>query len=969
MSHGLLRGSHTSTAVIAAMIAVLFAASSLTMAGTTGKISGVVTDQLTGAPIAGAVVRVEGTTLSAVTDAEGRYTILNVPVGKHTLMASLLGEDESPAETELLLFQAIEVTDLKVSVDLDTQTDITLSSNPVEMGTIVVVAERPVVIKDRTASLRIIEGDQIQSLPTRGYRDIVALQPGVVVRTGNLLNVRGGRSSEVAYFVDGFSQQDPLTGVSTTQINNNDLEEVSIVTGGFNAEYGWIASGAVNVTTKSGTDKLSGTFETITDNFHGSNFDYNIYSASLSGPLTGITDKVKFIASAERRFLGDRTPSAIDAGNLTDDQEAGWTVRGKMNFKLSNSTELRLGGLSSDDKWDLFLNEWRFNLEHSPRLEDKNKSLYATFEHVMSPKTYYTFSGNYFMTERERGDGLHFDDIWAYGRPGVATSFDETNLFYSWDDINEVTETEDTVINGRTYTIRGDEAAIWNNYLHRKSSYVGGKFDLTSQVNQFHEFKAGIEFQRHTLRRYQHLAPSRIWLEDLGGFDDVDRYGYSATGEDEEDDGLQGAKHPVTMAAYLQDKFELEGMIINAGLRLDYFDVNTKRLRSETSPLDPDGYLDPSKYPTPTPEQEQMAQELDPGDLEDSRPETAISPRVGVAFPVADGSVFHASYGRFMQRPDLQNLYVSYEFLEYKIKNGGYFFPFGNPNLRPEKTTAYEMGWTRQVGASSSFDVTAYYKDVKDLTQVINQQADPYSFSTYRNSDFGTIKGVEFRFDMQRTRNVGFQASYALSEATGTGSNPNSQSNIAWVAGDQPLTPSPLDHDQRHKFVGIFDLQLGKGEGPQFGNFHPFANTGLNVTFQAGSGFPFTPTAVWNEVTLASNRGPLEGAVNSRYSGWRMQTDLKATKSFTLAGSRLEFSLWVINLFDAENILAVFQSTGLPNSTGWLETGEGQQFRETYDESHDTSGLTGEQKYRLRENDPNNYDVPRQVRAGLKLSF
>ena len=318
MPFGLLRGSRSSTVLLTAVMAIVFVAGSLAFAGTTGKISGVVSDQVTGAPIAGAVVRVVGTELSAVTDAEGRYTILNVPVGKHTLVASLLGEEDSPAETELLLFQPIEITDLKVSVDLDTQTDITLSSNPVEMGTIVVIAERPVVIKDRTASLRIVEADQIQSLPTRGYRDLVALQPGVVVRTGNLLNVRGGRTSEVAYFVDGFSQQDPLTGISTTQINNNDLEEVSIVTGGFNAEYGWIASGAVNVTTKSGTDKLSGVFESVTDNFHGNNYDYNVYNASLSGPLTGITDNIKFIASAERRYRGDRTPSSIDAGPGTD---------------------------------------------------------------------------------------------------------------------------------------------------------------------------------------------------------------------------------------------------------------------------------------------------------------------------------------------------------------------------------------------------------------------------------------------------------------------------------------------------------------------------------------------------------------------------------------------------------------------------------------------------------------------------
>lgn len=969
MSFGLLRGSRASSVVITTIIALVLIAGSLSLAGTTGKISGVVSDQLTGEPIAGAVVRVEGTSLSAVTDAEGRYTILNVPVGKHTLMASLLGEDESLAETELLLFQPIEVTDLKVSVDLDTQTDITLSSNPVEMGTIVVVAERPVVIKDRTASLRIVEAEQIQSLPTRGYRDIVALQPGVVVRTGNLLNVRGGRSSEVAYFVDGFSQQDPLTGISTTQINNNDLEEVSIVTGGFNAEYGWIASGAVNVTTKSGTDKLSGTLEAVTDNFHGSSFDYNVYNASLSGPLAGITDNVKFIASAERRYRGDRTPTAERFGSLPDDQEAGSTFRGKVNAKLSQSTELRFGGLTSIDRWDQFINAWRFNPEHAPRVEDRNQSLYGTFEHIVSPKAFWTLSTSYFMTERERGDGVHFDDIWAYGRPGASGQYDETALFHSWDDIDGPTDIEDTVINGRTYTLRGDEAAVFNQYLHRKSSYVGSKFDVTSQVTPFHELKAGLEFERHTLRRYQNLFPTRIWQEELGGFDDIDRYGYGVTGEEESGGGLQGAKHPVTIAAYLQDKFELEGMILNVGVRFDYLDVNTKRLRNEESPLDPDGFLDPSKYPDPTPEQRLMAQELDPGDLENSRPETAISPRLGLAFPVADGSVFHASYGRFMQRPDLQNLYVSYEYLEHKINTGGYFFPFGNPNLRPERTIAYEIGWTRQIGSNSSFDVTAYYKDVKDLTQIVNQPADPNSFSTYRNADFGTIKGAEIRFDMRRTRNVGLQASYALSEATGTGSTPITQQFVAWLNGPPPLTPSPLDHDQRHKFVGIFDLQFGPQEGPSLGSWRPFSNTGFNLTFQTGSGFPYTPTEIWNEVSLTSNRGPNEGSVNSRYSTWRMQSDLKATKSFMLSGARLEFSLSVINVFNNENVLTVFQSTGMANSTGWLETKEGMEWRDLHSEAGDRTGLNGEEKYHLRENDPNNYDVPRQVRAGLKLSF
>ncbi|HUU46907.1 MAG TPA: TonB-dependent receptor, partial [Acidobacteriota bacterium] len=306
-------------------LACLLVVPAIVRGGTTGKLSGVVTDTETGQPIAGALVEVIGTEYRTYTDSDGRYVILNVPVGRHAVVASFLGEQRAEDETELLLFQQIEVRDLKVSVDLDTEQDISLSSKPIQMGTIVVVADRPLIIKDRTASMRIVEADDIQSMPTRGYRDLVALQPGVVQRAGNQLNVRGGRTSEVAYYVDGFSQQDPLTGISTTQINNSDIKEVSVVTGGFNAEYGWIASGAVNVTTRGGGDQLAGTFEMITDNFHSSNYDYNIYDASLSGPLVGFTDRVKFMVSGERRWLGDRQPSSI-AGGLRDfNSSGGWT--------------------------------------------------------------------------------------------------------------------------------------------------------------------------------------------------------------------------------------------------------------------------------------------------------------------------------------------------------------------------------------------------------------------------------------------------------------------------------------------------------------------------------------------------------------------------------------------------------------------------------------------------------------------
>jgi len=938
-------------------------------AGTTGKITGVVTDRVTGEPIAGALVTVVGTDLQARTDADGRYIILNVPVGSHTLEANLMGEESNPAQTELLLFQHIEVRDLKVSVDLNTEQNLTLSSEPVEMGTIVVVAERPLVIKDRTASMRIVEEDRIQELPTRGYRDLVALQPGVVQRVGNLLNVRGGRFSEVAYFVDGFSQQDPLTGVSTTEINNNDIQEVSVTTGGFNAEYGWIASGAINVSTKEGGDKLQGTVEAVTDNFHGSNYDYNIYDVSLSGPLVPSSDRAKFIVSMERRYKGDREPSIAANGPLQENSTAGWTWRGKFNYKLAKAMELKLGALSSSDKWQFWQSEWQFNSDHMPRLEDNNRSLYATFEHVLNTRTFYTISTNFFSTERERGDGVHFDDIWAYGRPGQGNSYDNTGMFWAWDDMNGETAVEDTVIDGRTYAVRGDEAAYWNDYLHRNSSYVGVDADLISQVHPNHELRAGVDFQRHTLRRYHHLFPERVYLgyEDGGqGFDPVDRYGYSVTGGSESDEGLEGAKHPVTFAGYVQDKFELNGMIINAGLRLDYLNVNTERLRDETRPLDPDHYLD---LENPTDEQREMANRLDPSDLEASRAEVELSPRVGIAFPVAEHSVLHASYGRFMQRPDLQNLYVSYDFLEYMMTEGQFFFPFGNPNLRPERTSAYEVGLTRQLSMNSKFTLTAYYKDVKDLTQIVYQAAAPRSFATYRNTDYGTIKGIEFVYELHRIKNIGFEGSYTLSHSTGTGSTPTSHQIVAWQGLEAPTMPTPLDHDQRHKMTAMFDVRWNEGEGPLVGGHRVLSDAGVNILVKAGSGFPYTPTAIYDDVSLVNTGKETVGPINSRYGPWTMQVDLKATKGFDLFGGQFELQMWVINLFNRENVLTVHSGTGEPNTTGWLETPDGQAWLEAQSDAVDNSYLTAEDKYRLRENDPTWYGAPRQVRGGIKFMF
>ncbi len=952
--------------------AVVLILSFAVLAGTTGKISGVVRDKETGEPLLGVAVSIFGKPIGSLTGEDGRYNILNVPVGTYSLKAQSIG------------YRSVEVTDVTVNVDLTTTYDFELSQLTLETGEVVVVrAERPLIRTDQTASMTIVEKEAIEHMPTRGYQDVVGVNSGVVAFKENPglrtrgsgtrertnepeMHIRGGRSSDVAYYVDGFSQQDPLSGVSTTAINNNAIEEIQVTTGGFNAEYGKVSAGVINVTTKEGSKEYSGNVEAVTDNFHGESYDYNVYAVDLTGPILPNDDRLSFYVSGERRWQGDRSPRATADGRLPKNQRDGWTWQGKLRFDISPKATLRFGLLGSLDKWQEYRRSFMFDLPHMPRYEDKNNSYYLRLTHSLSKTAFYNLAVNYFVTERTRGDGVYFDNIFDYGRPGGNLRFDDTRLFRPWDD----PETEE------------DEGYMFDDYLHRNSSYIGAKWEMTNQISSEHTLQFGAEVQRHTLRYYRHMFPQKVfhlweygeagdstWVLNDQAWLDVDNYGYDVTGQSDLDDGWNAAKHPYEITGYVQDRFEWEGLIINAGVRLDYFNANTQRLRNEFYPLDPDTTF---KWTDPKPTDEQIVQSqlLTEADLEDTEAEIQLSPRFGVAFPVSDRTHFRLSYGKFFQRQELQYLYVSYDYLEYMTAVAPYYYPVGNPNLKPEETTAYEIGLTYRLSMNARLDVTAYYKDIKNLTETLRLPSFPKGYPTYRNRDFGTVKGIEMKLTMRRTNNITLDLSYTYSLANGTGSFASSLRNIAWVDSERPLMVSPLDFDRRHKLTGVIDIRAGKEEGPKLGGTYLLENTGLNVLMNFSSGTPYTPMEVYNEVTLASVSTTPVSSINSRYGPWTYRIDMKINRNFSIFNLRLDAYLWVLNVLDRENAVTVYEGSGKPDETGWLATPVGQKFIEDNPEI-DVNGVTytGEEFYQLAQKSPLNYDIPRLIRFGLRLSF
>ena len=978
---------------VAVLLVVGLLVPGLALAGTTGKVAGVVKDKKTGEPVPGANVALVGAgggvVTGAVTDLKGNYAILNVLPGTYSVKCTFIGYRETV------------IRNITALADFTTTVDFGIESEAIQLGqALEVVATRPLVQRDQTGSVRFASIEDIKNMPLRGYEAVTALQAGVTDFGGAGLYVRGGRQEEVAYFVDGFSQQDLLTGVSRTSINNNAIDQVNVFVGGFNAEYGRAMSGVVNVVTKEGGKKYSGTFEAITDEatsrgwLKTPSYGYNNFDGALSGPLIPNNDRITFYLSAERRDREDRSPrggvsaygldstftygkeklmtegdyNQLKKGVLPRNDAEGWTWQGKLSFKLSNNVNLKVGVLGSRNIWSVYSHHYRYDLSHTPRSRDYSNSGFARLTYTVNSKTFLVLAGNYFMTRRESGDGRYFNNLKAYGRPRGVARLDAEALYYPGDNF----ATADSLafdVGSRSEWNAGDEGRPYLRYIKSRSSYITPiKFDITSQVTPHHEMQAGFDVQRHTLRFFDHLRPDLIYrgayvdASNRGGFADLNAYGYkfdwNANQVVEVNDGADKAKRPILAAFYVQDKIEYQGLVVNAGLRYDYLGAKTETLKNQKLPLGQDA-------------------KLDAGDLAGSKAYQKVSPRLGIGFPITDRTLFHANYGKFYQQPNLENLYVGNSYLEYKVPLAGYYYPFGNPNLKPEETTAYEVGFTRQVGSSASLDITVYYKDTKDIVQVEAIPSTPAQFATFVNKDFGTVKGIDVSMVVRRTRRTQANVGYSLMYATGTGSNPESQRNIAWQfqpgATEPPRMLAPLNFDQRHKVTVNVDYRFGDKDGPALGGAHPLANAGINLLFKAGSGFPYTPTYVYNEVTLAATSSRPSGPINSSYSPWTYQLDLKANKDVVAGQNRVSLYVWVINLLDRKNVAArdinargfetsVYSGTGLPDETRWLSTEDGRKFVEQF-------GQTGQQKYVVKQNDPRNFGPPRQVRFGMAYSF
>ncbi len=501
-------------------------------------------------------------------------------------------------------------------------------------------------------------------------------------------------------------------------------------------------------------------------------------------------------------------------------------------------------------------------------------------------------------------------------------------------------------------------------------------------------------------------------------------YGYDFRGLNEVDDqDIQGyfnrtnlnvaPYQPIYYGGYLQDKIEYRDLILNLGVRMEVFDNNAPVLKDIYAPrpiiragsvsgtpagVDPgdavyfndagdvvgfrdlDGnffdaggsQVDALNIVNDLSGQVQPADEPISNAFEDYTPQATFMPRIGVSFPVTDRAVFFASYNITSQRPT-ENAFTAFRsYEEITTQNSR----TSNPKLDPERTTQYELGFRQRLGASTALTISGFYRTQENKISNRRLIGGFPSYGTYLNADFTTTKGIEFGFDLRRTRNLALTANYTLSFAQGTGSDAGATSVIVWRGSVFPNTIAPADFDQRHTLNASLDYRFGEDEGPMIGGNRLLENMGLNILLRYGSGMAYTALAGSSFNVNDSFTDDAVGSVNSARLPSTSRIDVRLDRRFQVGSASLTAYLIVLNLLDTQNVLAVFRATGLPDNDGYLMTDGGRGFLATQADPTAAAFLydafiSGPVNVGSRHTSTSGlmYSRPRLMRLGFALNF
>jgi outer membrane receptor for ferrienterochelin and colicin len=846
-------------------LTVLLFTSTMLFAGTTGKLTGKVTDKETGEPLPFVNITIEGTMLGAATDMDGRYVILNIPPGRYTVKAQYIG------------YQTVVAENVLISVDLTTRQDFQLAPTTVKLGEVVVTGGKELIRKDVTATEARVTADEIKNLPVAELSDVLQLQAGVNRGAGGEFHIRGGRSSEIAYWVNGISITDAYDNSQGIDIDNSSVQELQVISGTFNAEYGQAMSGIVNTVTKEGGQTFHA-FARVYSGDYVSNFtrvfpyidhfdpvqNYSV-QGNISGPVPGTAKRVTYFFNgrynyADGYLYGFRkystTGEKLDGAPVPMNWSKRWLGQGNFSFYASKQIKFNWEILYSKKNYQDYNHFFKWEPDGNPFKFDNSYTSTFTMTHTFSSKSFYTVKAAIF--DRQFKSYLYADP------------YDKRYLHP--DSLHTV---------GYAFATKGTDLG---RFFRETQTFVG-KIDFTSQVSEHHLMKTGIEFRKHKINVDGYSLQPKLNPDGSP----VEPFVPAIPKPDEQNREVYEAD-PIEGSAYIQDKIEYQDVIINVGLRFDYFDSRGNVL---VDPTDPNIYL-----PLRPGLDSLTIEQRKPYFYKKASPKYQLSPRLGIAYPISANGVVRFSYGHFLQIPSFRYLFDN---ATYKVPlSGDPGTVYGNPDLNAQRTVMYEIGFKQEFENTYALDVTMFYRDIRNwiTAGTIIETKNGVPYSRYVNKDYANVKGITLSFNKRFSNHFAFNLNYTYQVAEGSNSRPEEEFEAQRSSREPSLYLIPLDWDQRHLLN--FNLYVG-GD-----------TWGASLLGRYGTGLPYTP-----QITqYFSDRGITSGFTrNSRRKPNQFSMDLRLQKSFKIKNVNLTTFLRVFNLLDTHIVVNVFADTGDPDYT------------------------------------------------------
>ena len=880
----------------------------LLTAGQTGKIAGRVTDSGSGEPLVGCNVLISGTSSGAATDANGEYFIINLDPGSYDVEFSMIGYASYTSEG------------VSVNIDVTTPVDAALTTEAVELAGVSVTAEKPPIENTLTSSKQIVSGDMMAGMAITDVNDVVKTLPGVT-EFGGELHIRGGRSGEEMYLVDGASVTNAVFGGNVIPVNPSMVGELQLITGTFNAEYGQAMSGLFNTVLRVPTPGFHASLGFRTslhqDHFTADKGDFqgkNVYAEAeilsvvdATGNYTTAVEGTDYTKGGygERKTMMDFSAgfgadpfgayfslrTLDDPGRLPGIAEDLMSMQAKVNYQLGGNLKLSAETMIISrnsfydptydaERMDAGMDVWQWvmALDQYPRTEENTTQFGITANYVMSSSTNINVRLDMMMSTQEDGakssDGKFVDFV--NNKQVTANS-----MYNGAEGPNHTKVMEHGAAANAWYSLEN----VYGHYFKSEATTTTIGVHATNQYNNRHLLKAGFDYRMYNIDRAGH----DVWYGRTLGFT-------------EENPRLQqnsfGDAKPTEIAAYVQDLMEFNDMILNFGLRFDGFNAGSDKgyWATDTDDMAADPTLNP----------------FDPSKRKATEMKTQISPRLGVSFPLGDDMAFRYSYGSFFARPHLYRLLNNHMAQMDGGTESGFFIYLGNANLDPKKTSKYEMGLQYSVSDNLKLDVAGYYKDISNLAASQEVYAVPYQddgtghdneagwgtddtfeaahYSFMVSDHYGNIRGLEMSLSQAGRSGLTGRASYTYSIARGTASEARNAGNGSLtqetgnVAADI-MTMTTLNWHRPHMLNGFVDYHMDVGG--------MIEKAGLNMTFNIQSGLPVSARSGVGSTNL-SERAPTTTDIN-----------LKLDATLALGSVNPTVYLLVENALNIQNVVYI----------------------------------------------------------------